>query len=267
MAGAFGGLFSSPVLGTALTLEVARPPRSRVRSAFFGAVIASSTSLGIYFAVAGSVFLGLYEVPAYAYEDWQLLAGAGLGILAAAVVLVSLAIITGTKRIVTALKLPPLVLPVLGGVLFGLTGVALPLTNFTGSDQLTTVVSDGSSLGAGLLLATLLAKMFTFAVSSATGFIGGPIFPMLFIGGTAGVIVHLLVPGIPLGLAFTCMLAAVPGSIVAAPFSLVLLTAVLTQVGALQTSPILIAVTTAFLSIAGIKLLVARRRATAPDTT
>jgi H+/Cl- antiporter ClcA len=180
--------------------------------------------------------------------------------------LVSLGIATATKRLVKLVRLPPVLLPVFGGLLFGLTGVALPLTNFTGSDQLTTVLSDGSSLGAGLLVATLLAKMFTFAVSSATGFIGGPIFPMLFIGGTAGVIVHLLVPGIPLALAFSCMLAAVPGSIVAAPFSLVLLTAVLTQVGPLQTSPILIAVTTAFLSMAGVKLLVARRQAPTPET-
>jgi hypothetical protein len=56
------------------------------------------------------------------------------------------------------------------------------------------------------------------------------------------------------------MLAAVPGSLVAAPFTMVLLAAFLTQVGALQTAPILIAVVTAFLVMEGMKYLVARRK-------
>ncbi|MGO9220042.1 MAG: hypothetical protein ACLP5E_20100 [Streptosporangiaceae bacterium] len=32
--------------------------------------------------------------------------------------------------------------------------------------------------------------MLTFAVSQGSGFVGGPIFPSLYIGGTAGVIIH-----------------------------------------------------------------------------
>ena len=50
------------------------------------------------------------------------------------------------------------------------------------------------------------------------------------------------------------MLAAVPGSLIAAPFSMVLLAAFLTAVGALQTAPILIAVLTAFLTMEGINI-------------
>ena len=53
----------------------------------------------------------------------------------------------------------------------------------------------------GLLVATLVAKMLTFAVSQGSGFVGGPIFPSLFIGGTGGVIVHHVIPGVPLGVA------------------------------------------------------------------
>ena len=77
----------------------------------------------------------------------------------------------------------------------------------------------------------LIPKMLTFAVSQGSGFVGGPTFPSLFIGGTAGVVVHQVIPGVPLGLAFTCLLASVPGSLVAAPFSMVPLAAFLTQVG------------------------------------
>ena len=159
------------------------------------------------------------------------------------------------------LKVPDIAKSVLGGVIFGIVGVALPLTMFSGSDQLNTVLSGAGTLGLGLVVATLIAKMFTFAVSQGSGFVGGPIFPSLFIGGTAGVIVHQVIPGVPLGLAFTCLLAAVPGALVAAPFSMVLLAAFLTQVGALQTAPILIAVVTAFLTMEGVKYLLASRPA------
>ena len=158
------------------------------------------------------------------------------------------------------LKVPGIVKATLGGAIFGLVGVALPLTMFTGSAQLGTVLADAGTLGVGLLVALILGKMLTFGVSQASGFVGGPIFPALFIGGTAGVLVHQVIPGVPLGLAFTCLLAAVPGSMIAAPFTMVLLAGFMTEVGALQTAPILIAVITAFLAMEGVKFLFARRR-------
>src|SRR5262249_16471201 len=86
------------------------------------------------------------------------------------------------------------------------------------------------------------------------------IFPSLFIGGTAGVLVHQFIPAVPLGLAFTCLLAATVGALVAAPFAMVLMAAFLTQVGALQTAPVLIAVVTAFLTMEGAKYFRASRK-------
>jgi H+/Cl- antiporter ClcA len=110
------------------------------------------------------------------------------------------------------------------------------------------------------LVALVFAKMVTFAVSTASGFVGGAIFPALFIGGSAGVAAHEIVPDLPLALAFTCLLAAVPGSLVSAPFTMVLLVALLTQVGALQTAPVLLAVITAFLVTSAVKYYASRRR-------
>jgi len=102
--------------------------------------------------------------------------------------------------------------------------------------------------------------MLTFGVSEGSGFAGGPIFPSLFIGGMAGVIVHRVVPGVPLRLAFTCLLAAIPGALANAPFAFVLAAVFLTQVGPLETAPILIAVTTAILTVEGVKYRVASRK-------
>jgi len=263
-AGAYGGLFSSTVIVVMLILEVARPGGQRFAKALAAQIVASSVSFGIYFAIAGAVFLDDYKVPQYKFEDWQLLAGIPLGLFAAVVVTLLAGFMLGAARLFGRLKIPDIAKSVLGGVIFGVVGVALPLTMFSGGDQLKTVVSGAGTLGLGLLAATLIAKMLTFAVSDGSGFVGGPIFPSLFIGGTAGVIVHQVIPGVPLGLAFTCLLAAIPGAVVAAPFSMVLMAAFLTQVGALQTAPILIAVVTAFLTMEAVKYLLASRKQARP---
>jgi H+/Cl- antiporter ClcA len=264
-AGAFGGLFSSPAMAVVLTLEIARTSRALFGRAFYASVVSSSVAFGIYFAIAGSVFLDLYQVPTYEYEGWNLFAGLALGLLAACVVVVSTLVIKATARAFARLPVPSIFLPVIGGTIFGLIGVMLPLTNFTGSEQLDTALTSAGTLGVGLILATIVAKIFTFAVSTASGFIGGPVFPIMFIGGLTGIAVNAIFPDLPIGLTFTCMLAAVPGAIVAAPFTMVLLAAILTQVGALQTAPILIAVATAYLTVAGIQFLMANRAAAAAD--
>ncbi len=263
MAGAFGGLFSSPVMTIVLLLEIARPAGRRFMRTFYGILVASSVSFGIYFAIAGTVFLGIYQVPQYAYEDWHLIAGIGLGVFSAVIVVVAFVVGSVLRRIFDRGAIPDIAKPVLGGLIFGIIGYALPLTNFTGSAQLDTVLTTGGTLGVGLLVAILFGKIIAFAVSAASGFIGGPIFPMLFVGGTSGVIVSELFPEIPLGLAFTCTLAAVPGAVVSAPLTMVLLAALMAQVGALQTAPVVIAVGTGYLTLAAVKTLVARRSGTA----
>lgn len=259
MAGAFGGLFSSPFLTMMLVLEIAKPAGKRFLKAFYGTLVASSVSFGIYFAIAGTVFFGVYDVPAYTYEDWHLLAGVALGVLAAGVAVLALFIGSAFTKAFSRFVVPDVAKPVIGAVIFGLIGVALPLTNFTGSGQLATVLDNAGTLGLGLLIAILIGKMIAFAASSASGFIGGPIFPILFLGGTAGIIVNQVFPDIPLGLAFACMLAAVPGSIVAAPFSMVLLTGLVAQMGTLQTAPVLLAVGSAYLTIAGARYVLSHR--------
>ena len=263
-AGAYGGLFSSTLIVVMLIMEVARPGGQRFAKTLAALIVASSVSFGIYFVIAGAVFLDYYQVPQYDFEDWHLLAGLLLGLLAAVLVTVLAAVTVAATRLFSRLKVPDIAKSVLGGVIFGVVGVVLPLTMFSGGDQLKTVLDGAETLGLGLLVAALIGKMLAFGVSQGSGFVGGPIFPALFVGGTTGVIVHQLIPGVPLGLAFTCVLAATPGALAAAPFSMVLLAAFLSQVGALETAPILIAVFTAFLTMEGVKyLLISRRRARA----
>ena len=257
MSGAYGGLLSAPILATILVLELARPKGARFSETLVGGLLASTVAFAVYFPIAGSTFVGIYSVPSFKYEDWQLLAAVPLGLVAGALALISMAAIAVFTRLAARLGNRTILRSTIGGVAFGLVGVALPLTLFTGTDQLTTVIDEDAALGAGLLIAVVFAKILVFALCEATGFIGGPFLVMLFIGGTAGITAHVLIPGLPEALAFTAMFAALPGSLVAAPFSLILLGVITTQIGALQTVPVTIAVITAYLAVSGSGLLIA----------
>ena len=141
-AGAYGGLFSSTVIVVLLILEVARPGRQRLTKALAAEIVASSVSFGIYFAIAGAVFLDDYKVPQYTFKDWQLLAGVPLGMFAALVVTLQAGFMMAAARLFGRLKVPAIAKSTLGGVVFGIVGVALPLTMFFGSNRLTTVLKD-----------------------------------------------------------------------------------------------------------------------------
>ncbi len=260
MSAAYGGLLSSPLLASILTLEIARPKAARFADTLVAGLLASSVAFAVFFPIAGSTFVGIYELPSFKYEDWQLLAAVPLGLVAGALALITAVAIGVMTKLAAPLGKRTILRSALGGIAFGLVGVALPLTMFTGTDQLTTVIRDGTALGAGLLIAVVFAKIFVFALCEATGFIGGPFLVMLFIGGTAGTATHLLIPGLPLGLAFTAMFVALPGSLVAAPFSLLLLGALTTQIGTLQIAPVAIAVLTAYLAVSGSGVLMSLAR-------
>jgi H+/Cl- antiporter ClcA len=267
MSGVYGSLLSSPILGTILVLEVARLKAVRFSDTLFAGLLSSSVAFAVYFPIAGSTFVGIYTMPSFKYHDWQLLAAIPLGLVAGALALITAVAIGLMTKLTAPLVKRTIVRSTIGGIAFGLVGVALPLTLFTGTSQLTTVIHDGAALGAGLLIAVVFAKILVFALCEATGFVGGPFLVMLFIGGTAGITAHVLIPGLPEALAFTAMFAALPGSLVAAPFSLILLGVITTQIGALQIAPVTIAVITAYLAVSGSGLLMALARRQRKPTT
>jgi hypothetical protein len=146
-SGAYGGLFSSPVIVVMFLMEVARPGGQRFTKALAGTIVASAVSFGIYFAIAGSVFLDAYQVPQYSFHDWQLAAAIPLGLFATVVVTLLGAAVLVVTRLFERLKVPSMAKPLIGGAVFGVVGVLLPLTLFTGSSQLKTVLHDAGTFG------------------------------------------------------------------------------------------------------------------------
>ena len=73
------------------------------------------------------------------------------------------------------------------------------MTLYSGQNQLLEIVHNPAQFGIGILLLMILVKILLTSTSFATGFEGGPIFPLLFIGGTLGQVLSGVLTFIPQG--------------------------------------------------------------------
>lgn len=250
--GSLGGLLTAPVLATLFVTELRWPERRDLYRVLLPGLTAAVFGFAVSFAVIGDTFLGVFALPGYAVRFWHFGLAVLLGFLAATLSwLLGLAVFTLRRRVVPLLT-NQVVRATIGGLALGSIAVLLPLTLASGKGELSVAIADAQELGAGLLLAVIAAKIVAVAISLTTGFIGGPVMPTLFIGGTAGLAVHAMFPDIPIALAFSCMLVAVPGVSIGAPFSMVFLAALTVGVGAVETAPAAVAVLTAYTLNAGL---------------
>ncbi|MCL1588057.1 MAG: chloride channel protein [Actinomycetia bacterium] len=241
-AGALGGLMSSPFIGTLFAFELERQNRMHL---LFRHIIPGGVSGIVAFVIVypfiGSPFLNLYSFPDFEFTSWYLLAGVGVGVLGAALGLVIAALGKAGASLSLRIPGPPIVRAGLGGMTLAVIAFVMPATLFSGIDALGVVVENTATLASWLLLAVVGLKLITLTVSMATGFYGGPFFPMFFIGGTVGAVVHQLFPSFPLALAVGATMAAT-AAIAGIPFSIVILAVFVTGIGPPAAAVITIAV-------------------------
>ena len=258
MAGGLGAVFSAPLFAAVLASELSSTAKAKYVAAFIPQFAAATLGYVIFFGVTGKVMLDAFDIPGYQYETLHLLYGLLLGVLAVLTLLVQ-SVIGNLVRRLAALAKNTYVRAAAGGALVGLIAFALPLTATGGTKQLAYVTQNTASLGIGLLLAVLVGKMMAITLSQEAGFLGGTVFPILFIGGAAGIVVHLLLPDIPVALAVGAMIAAVPGAIIGAPVSFILIAVGGVGLGVTAVAPIGIAVITAHLTVGAIKVFAETR--------
>ncbi len=255
---AYGGLFTSPFAFVIMRLELPHTQTILYFGTIVVATVAAAIGFSIFYAFAGDEFaelLHLLELPTYTLELWHL--GAALVLSAVGTALALLYGITlGTlKRLVAPMKNRPIIRNTGAGFLLGLLGLALPMTMFLGSEGLEIVTEKGAEMGVAMVTALVFAKLFATAGAIATGFIGGPIFPLFFVGGAAGTAINLIFPGIPLALAVGCTMAALTAAAMPVPFTIAILVLLITGVPANEAIPIILAAVAAHAITFGLGIL------------
>jgi len=214
IAGAFGGFFGSPVVGAVGALEYMFIRELDFYRHLIPGLIAAAFGYGVYFALLHTSFLGIFAFPSYASPrvvdlGFALLVGVIAGIIG-----ILFKVIFGIVHLVFApLKSRPLVCAIVGGVVIGLIGSFLPLTLYSGQNQLQQLIHNSAANTAaysvGFLLLLVVVKALLTSTSFATGFDGGPVFPLLFMGGTLGLAISQVLTFIPQGVAVTAGMAGV----------------------------------------------------------
>ena len=224
IAGAFGGFFGSPIVGAVGAVEYMFIKELNLYRHLIPGLIAGAVGYGVYFAILHTSFLGVYSFPNFAALRvvdlvWALL----VGVIAALIGTLFKIVFGLVHRVFGRLNKRPVVRSIIGGLIIGLIGSFLPLTLYSGQNQLLQIVHNPAAYGIGILLLMMLVKMLLTSTSFATGFDGGPIFPLLFIGGTLGQVLSEILPFIPQGVGVLAGMAGAACAFFPIPLTLALL--------------------------------------------
>ncbi|KXS43061.1 MAG: Cl-channel voltage-gated family protein [Methanolobus sp. T82-4] len=249
VSSAYSGLFSSPFAVLLMLFE----SRHQQNLVYYGTLLIAAISgvigFSLFYWLGGdsfSLLLDLLAPPSYDLRIWHLAAAVLLGILAVPFGLLFPIMNKILSRLVMPLNGQPILRSTVGGLLLGLLSVALPTTVGLGTNEMVTVTQQAAEIGVFLLIIFALAKLLALSGALSFGFIGGPIFPLLFVGSSVGSAIHLIFPQLPLGLALGCMIVAVPASIVPIPVSLAVIGIVIIGISLTNALPVLVAALVAF---------------------
>lgn len=269
MTAALGCLFPSPYLGILIVLELGKPPKSYMENVIVLSFSAICSFVMYYCVVDFTYVHSIPQTPSahllsvqWEFENWHISTAFVIGVVSSGMSLCTIIIIGICKTIFTRLRtrfgavsplLGQVVPPLVGGAVIGCVNWALPLTVGSGSMACLSILKFGAQgqLDTNLLVATAFAKLFCLGVSMGCGFVGGFVFPQIMVAIIAGTLMNHFYDYVPYGLCVGCFVAAYPGAIIPAPFTLAGLSIFLFYFGVYQTASILVATTTSYLIFCG----------------
>jgi H+/Cl- antiporter ClcA len=262
-AGAFAAvafLLGSPIVGAFLMLEAVGLTGLKARMVLMPGLLCS----GIGFLVAvglnswtgiGKVAMKLSDVPAYTHPEgaaflWAVGVGAGATALGLSIRRLAFTVRRHVERRLMIMT------PVAGLVVAGLAVMYVEITGkagsdvlFSGEESLPALVRDADTYTVGTLMLLIVCKSLAYSVSLAS-FRGGPVFPAIFIGATAGILLSHL-PGLPVTAGIAMGMGAMTAVMLRMPMTAVLLATLLLGAEGVAAMPlVIVAVVVAFVMAA-----------------
>ena len=185
--------FNAPIAGPLFAAEVIL---GNFGVAQFGPIVISS----VVATVISRYFLGdfpAFVVPQYQLHSlWELPLSAVLGLVAAFIAVGFIVSLYALEDFFERLKLPPWLIPSLGGLAVGGIGVFYPQVFGVGYETISQALDGDMALG--LMVTLMLLKLLATGVTIGSGGSGGVFAPSLFLGamtgGILGKLTQLLLP-------------------------------------------------------------------------
>jgi H+/Cl- antiporter ClcA len=230
MSAALGAFFGAPLGGALFALEIPHRRGLEYYEALVPAVLSAILSFFVFCLNTGLTIGGMYHFPAVtALTMTDLYLGALLGAVGAATALLFVLIFRVVGYFCHFIEHHTIALATLGGLSIGLIAMVFPQTLFFGEQEIQTVFDTGATLGVTMLLAIGVAKMLAISCTLHSGFRGGFIFPLFYVGAAIGLAISLGFPQIHPTIAMVCMMAAVNVAITKTPISTAVILSVLSD--------------------------------------
>ncbi|HET8572572.1 MAG TPA: chloride channel protein [Edaphocola sp.] len=234
MATGFTAMFGAPLGGSLFALEIMHHKHViEYYQALIPAFVSSGTSFIIFQLITEMGLAPAWKLPFPEYQSqvfdffWAMLYGAAGAMLGWGIIWVFRTL----KKTFKKAKLPFYIQTLLSGLILGVLAWKLPITRYFSHYELIDLLHGYSSWTIGVLVAIILVKIFSMALTVTSGWRGGFIIPLFFIGATLGMIIFKVYPGQHLGLAIVCCMAAVNSCVTRTPISTIILVATLTGFG------------------------------------
>ena len=236
-SGALAGLFGGPLAAVALPLEQGRASEHKVRLVL-PSLLAGLAGLVTMLLVVPESHERRYELPELETDTARELLGAigwsALGAIPAAIAGLAL-LLTAEPVRRTATRLVPATVPraVAGGAVLGLCGVVDGLALFSGEHQGQDLIDSAGTRAATAFLVLAAVKVVATVACLGTGWFGGQIFPAVFAGMAAAMVLTEAWSAVPLGAAVAAGGAAAASAVLRRPLAVVLILLFFFPLGAL----------------------------------
>nr|WP_304952605.1 chloride channel protein [cf. Phormidesmis sp. LEGE 11477] len=218
MSAALGAFFGAPIGAAIFALEIPHRRGLEYYEAVTPAIISAMLSFAIFRISTGITIGGFYHFESVPeLTPINLFEGLILGVIGSGVAVMFIYIFRFIGHLLEPLEHNMIALATLGGLCIGLIAFFFPQTLFFSEDQIHTVIETGSTLGVTMLLLIAVAKMFAISFTLHSGFLGGFIFPLFFIGSNVGLAIAITFSQVHPTVGMVCLMAAVNVAVTKTP--------------------------------------------------